>query len=397
MVFLRENEKNPLNFEKDNTFSNNDLVPILHSHEGLELPYRMIFHISRLVQKGYISGPNLDTKFYELVHLKKLSGRHIDHFLEKLYNLKECCYDPVRWLEEQNNECSQLTEKPKSLAISLDEGLVYVHRVQVTSTKLYFCGPDVNISNCVLRHLENEIDNFFRVSFMILETIRRGIKIENKKFDFLVHCQSFSFGSSTKTLSVSKHDIEYIPDIEFCYRVKEFLLSAFQIRSSSSSMKLSLRPSMLKYDSDNFKLDKKQREAVAQLDDSLTNPSRAQNILDLMSPGENTNILKLKCGYKPNEEPFLLMMLQTFRSSKFLDLRMKARIFIPDCHGLDSFKRRARPSLETPLAIFFASCGFMYSSWIGPLLSFKIKYRTRKRVKLGFLKMLCLSHSNGQD
>ena len=50
-----------------------------------------------------------------------------------------------------------------------------------------------------------------------------------------------------------------------------------------------------------------------------------------MAPGENTNILKelLKCGYKPNSEPFLSMMLQTFRASKLLDLRVKTRIFIP--------------------------------------------------------------------
>ncbi|XP_071927776.1 RNA-dependent RNA polymerase 1-like [Coffea arabica] len=50
-----------------------------------------------------------------------------------------------------------------------------------------------------------------------------------------------------------------------------------------------------------------------------------------MAPGENTNVLKemLICGYKPDSEPFLSMMLQTFRGSKLLDLRTKTRIFIP--------------------------------------------------------------------
>jgi RNA-dependent RNA polymerase len=37
----------------------------------------------------------------------------------------------------------------------------------------------------------------------------------------------------------------------------------------------------------------------------------------------------LICGYKPNVEPFLSMMLQTFRASKLLELRQKTRIFIP--------------------------------------------------------------------
>jgi RNA-dependent RNA polymerase len=76
----------------------------------------------------------------------------------------------------------------------------------------------------------------------------------------------------------------------------------------------------------------KQRQAVEQLDAILTDPLKAQEALDMMSPGENTNILKemLMCGYKPDAEPFLSMMLQTFRASKLLELRIKTRIFIPN-------------------------------------------------------------------
>jgi RNA-dependent RNA polymerase len=148
--------------------------------------------------------------------------------------------------------------------------------------------------------------------------------------------------------------------------------SAFQIRyggykgvvavDPTSSVKLSLRNSMHKYDSYNKKLDvlarskfqpcylnrqlitllstldvkdsifeKKQKEAVDQLNTILTDSTKAQEVLDLMSSGEVTNILKemLICGYKPNVEPFLSMMLQTFRASKLLELRQKTRIFIP--------------------------------------------------------------------
>ncbi|KAK6157824.1 hypothetical protein DH2020_012072 [Rehmannia glutinosa] len=212
-----------------------------------------------------------------------------------------------------------------------------------------------------------------------------------------------SFSSSTETLSVGEREVEKILDIEavrngtkyvfsdgigkisadFARRVaikcgfKSATPSAFQIRyggykgvvavDPDSSVKLSLRPSMLKYQSENTKLDvlswskyqpcflnrqiitllstlgvkdyvfqTKQREAVAQLDDILVDPLRAQEALDLMSPGENSNILKemLKCGYKPDGEPFLSMMLQTFRSSKLLDLRVKARIFVPQARQM---------------------------------------------------------------
>ncbi|KAA8532478.1 hypothetical protein F0562_032522 [Nyssa sinensis] len=154
--------------------------------------------------------------------------------------------------------------------------------------------------------------------------------------------------------------------------IKNYTPSAFQIRyggykgvvavDPTSSMKLSLRMSMSKYESDNTKLDvlawskyqpcflnrqlitllstlgiedhvfeKKQQESVDQLDTILTDPLRAQEALELMSPGENTNILRemLMCDYKPDAEPFLSMMLRTFRASKLLELRTKTRIFVP--------------------------------------------------------------------
>jgi RNA-dependent RNA polymerase len=206
-----------------------------------------------------------------------------------------------------------------------------------------------------------------------------------------------SFGSSTETLSVSRDEIEIIPDAKVRHGATEYVFSdgigkispelarkvakkcgydsipsAFQIRyggykgvvavDPTSSVKLSLRNSMHKYDSDNIKLDvlacskfqpcylnrqlitllstldvkdsvfeKKQKEAVDQLNTILTDSTKAQEVLDLMSSGEVTNILKemLICGYKPNVEPFLSMMLQTFRASKLLELRQKTRIFIP--------------------------------------------------------------------
>lgn len=441
------------------------LVPIVKPPRGLELPYGVLFKVCSLVQTGCLPGPKLGTNFFQLVNPQTFDMRYIEHALEKLYYLKDCCYDPVKWLIEQYQNYQTLKEVPKSPSICLDEGLVYVRRVQVTPTKVYFSGPEVNMSNRVLRHFHDYIDNFLRVSFVdeewtklfstdlvprvaqesrrtklyerVLSTLRDGIKIGNKKFDFLAFSSSQlrdnslwmfaptsgldadgirqwmgnfsgirnvakyaarlgqSFGSSKETLSVGENEIEKIDDVkngtkytfsdgigkisaDFARRVavkcgiRGSTPSAFQIRyggykgvvaiDPDSSVKLSLRPSMLKYDSDNTKLDvlawskyqpcflnrqiitllstlgvrdhvfeKRQREAVAQLDAILVDPLKAEEALDLMSPGEYTNILKelLNCGYKPNVEPFLSMMLQTFRASKLLDLRTKARIFLP--------------------------------------------------------------------
>lgn len=412
----------------------------------------------------------MDANFFRLVDPHRNDIRYIENALETLYNLKECCYEPAEWLTEQYRKYISRQKVPKSPAISLDDGLVYVHRVQVTPCKVYFCGPELNVSNRVLRHYSADLDNFLRVSFIdeewekmystdllprvtssnekrrteiydrVLSTLRNGIVIGDKKFDFLAFSSSQlrensiwmfasrpgltaadirtwmgdfseiknvakyaarlgqSFSSSTETLSVPRDEIKMIDDIvrrnkdkryvfsdgigkisaEFAQKVaikcglKKFIPSAFQIRyggfkgvvavDPTSSTKLSLRDSMKKYESQNIELDvlswskyqpcflnrqlitllstlgvkdnvfeKKQSEAVSQLDAILVDPLKAQEALDLMAPGENTNILKemMKCGYKPDSEPFLSMMLQAFRASKLLDVRVKSRIFIP--------------------------------------------------------------------
>ncbi|XP_024194700.1 RNA-dependent RNA polymerase 1 [Rosa chinensis] len=454
--------------ENGSTFScNRDLVPIVGSPAGVDLPYDILFKINSLVQMGCLSGPTLDNRFYRLVDPRRITRSCIEYALDKLSNLKKSCYEPAVWLNEEYRKYLTTKKPPKPALVSLDSGLVYVRRVQITPSKVYFSGPEVNVSNRILRQYSSDIDNFLRVSFVdeemenlystdlsprtstrktriynrVLSILRNGIVIGEKKFEFLAFSSSQlqenslwmfsstsnvsadkiragmgdfrkirnvakyaarlgqSFGSSTETLSVGRNEIEVIPDVTvnwggdrymfsdgigkisadfarrvaFKYGYKAFTPSAFQIRyggykgvvavDPTSSMKLSLRKSMSKYDSENTKLDvlacskfqpcflnrqvitllstlgvqdhvflKKQRAAVQQLNAILTDPLKAGEALDLMSAGESTNILKelLMCGYKPDVEPFLSMMLQTFRASKLLELRTKTRIFIPD-------------------------------------------------------------------
>nr|XP_043614737.1 probable RNA-dependent RNA polymerase 1 [Erigeron canadensis]XP_043614738.1 probable RNA-dependent RNA polymerase 1 [Erigeron canadensis] len=457
--------KRPFRLVTGHSFSRNlELVPIVGPTRGTYLPYDIVFKICSLVQHGCIPGPVLDARFFELLDPQRRDIVSIEYVLEKLYFLKDCCYDPVRWITEEYRK----QNKPRSPAITLDAGLVYVRRAQITPSKVYFCGPEVNVSNRVLRHFAGYIDNFLRVSFLdeeleklysmdlsprvisksgesktaiyrrILSVLKNGIVIGDKKFEFLAFSSSQlrdnsawmfasngsldaatirdwmgdfssiknvakyaarlgqSFSSSKESLSVARHEIERIPDIEvvssgntlvfsdgigkisaeFAKRVSikcgyDVVPSAFQIRyggykgvvavDPTSSFKLSLRKSMWKFESYNTKLDilkiskyqpcytnrqvitllstlgvpdhvfqGKQKQAVDLLDAILWEPLKAQEALDLMSPGENTNILKemLLCGYKPNAEPFLSMMLQAFRATKLFELRTKARIFV---------------------------------------------------------------------
>ncbi|XP_028767170.1 LOW QUALITY PROTEIN: RNA-dependent RNA polymerase 1-like [Neltuma alba] len=451
--------------------SDSSLVPIVAPPQGIDIPYEILFKVNSLLQHGCLAGPALDSGFYRLIDPRRMNRAFIEHALEKMFYSKELCSDPSKWIIDQYRKYRASRDPSRSPSISLDNGLVYVPRVQITPCKVYFCGPEVNVSNRVLRHFHQFINNFLRVSFVdeeldklfstdlsprtssseqrkteiyarILSILRNGIVIGDKKFEFLAFSSSQlrenslwmfapttcglnaaairewmgnfrtirnvakyaarlgqSFGSSTETLSVSQDETEMIPDVvvrrdgidhifsdgigkisaKFARKVamkcghKSSTPSAFQIRyggfkgvvavDPTSSVKLSLRRSMLKYESDNTKLDvlacskfqpcylnrqiitllstlgvkdhvfeKKQKEAINQLNSLLTDSLKAQEALDLMSAGEISHILKemLICGYKPDAEPFLSMMLQTFRASKLLELRRKTRIFLPN-------------------------------------------------------------------
>uniref|UniRef100_A0A6P6GIP9 RNA-dependent RNA polymerase n=1 Tax=Ziziphus jujuba TaxID=326968 RepID=A0A6P6GIP9_ZIZJJ len=470
-IYYKE-EEGHFELQKGDSFSHDsNLVPLVDPPPGIDLPYKILFKVNSLVQHGCLPGQALDINFFRLVDPTRINIHSIECALNRLYHLKECCYDPVKWLKEQYRKNLSNTLIPQVPYIVLDEGLVYVYRVQVTPSKVYFCGPEINLSNRVLRNYPEDIDNFLRVSFVdedlgsiystdlsprttsaddeerrtgiyerILSVLKDGIVIGDKKFEFLAFSSSQlkdnsvwmfasrpglnaedirewmgdfrhirnvakyaarlgqSFSSSRETLSVFHHEREIIPDIEvekggvnYCFsdgigkisaefaeRVAgkcsiSYTPSAFQIRyggykgvvaiDPTSFKKLSLRESMGKYKSKNIKLDvlswssyhpcflnrqivtllstlgvkdrvfeKKQKEAINQLEAILTDPLRARQGLELMFPGENTNILKemLVCGYKPDSEPFLSLMLQTLCASKLLELRTKTRIYIPN-------------------------------------------------------------------
>ncbi|CAL1408356.1 unnamed protein product [Linum trigynum] len=405
--------------EDGSPFSQNpSLVPIVGPPLKVDLPFEILFKVNLLVQNGCLPGPALDADFYKLVDPQRVPIVWIQLALEKLYYLKECCYEPSRWLQDQYTKHHGSQNPARSPAISLDDGLVYTHRIQITPCKVYFAGPEVNVSNLIggkkfeflafsasqLR--ENSCWMFASRYGLTADDIRKWMgdfrQIRNVAKYAARLGQSFS--SSTETLSVSAEEVEIIPDIEVKSGETKYIFSdgigkisaqfakrvaakcsscngsvplAFQIRyggykgvvavDPTSTKKLSLRKSMFKYVSENIKLDvlayskyqpcfmnrqvitllstlgipdhifeKKQKEAVDQLDAILTDPSAALEALDLMPLGETTNVLKemLLCGYNPDDEPFLSMMLQTFRASKLLDLRTKTRVFLPKARSM---------------------------------------------------------------
>lgn len=452
--------------------STSKLVPILKPPEGLHLPYSVIFKINSLVQNGVLSWPTLDNEFFNLLQSERSDVALINQALEKLGNSGwNTCYRPVEWLQDRLKMVEKSNRYRNAGHTPLENGLMYVNSVQVTPAKIYFAGPEVNVSNRVLRYYADHAENFIRVAFFdenfsplhstdlsrrtahgvpqqhtklyerILQVLREGIVIGDKKFEFLAFSSSQlresslwmfaptdtltaeqirkwmgnfwairnvakcasrmgqSFSSSTETFDIQNEEFEYIPrDIEVFSNGKRYVFSdgigkissdfaeqvarkcgcdnlvpsAFQIRFAgfkgmvavdpSSSYKLSLRPSMRKYTSDNRSLDvlnwtkyrpcflnrqiitllstlgvaghhfeTLQKEAIELINQVLTSRYEALDVLQTLYTGENHNALTdmLSCGYSPRSEPYLSMMLQAFRASKLVELRNKARIFVP--------------------------------------------------------------------
>ncbi|XP_021733652.1 RNA-dependent RNA polymerase 2-like [Chenopodium quinoa] len=203
------------------------------------------------------------------------------------------------------------------------------------------------------------------------------------------------FSAAWQTLVVPVQDVEVIPDIEqnsdgidYCFSDgigkislsfarqvaqkcgQEHTPSAFQIRyggykgvvavDRNSFRKLSLRSSMLKFESKNrmlnvTKCNKSQScylnreivtllttlgvedenlEALLQehmrlLGSMLTSRDAALAVLESTYMGDSKTLSKmLRHGFEPNAEPYLLMMLRAYLESQLSDLRGRCRIYV---------------------------------------------------------------------
>ncbi|PKA52670.1 putative RNA-dependent RNA polymerase 2 [Apostasia shenzhenica] len=147
--------------------------------------------------------------------------------------------------------------------------------------------------------------------------------------------------------------------------------SAFQIRyggykgviavDQTSFCKLSLRPSMLKFDSNNTMLnitsyskylpcylnreiicllstlgiddavfEAMQQDQMSILDDMLKNKAVALTVIGKISGPEKGKAESLLMhGYEPNSEPYLSMLLKAYRAYQLSDIRSRCRIFVP--------------------------------------------------------------------
>lgn len=448
-----------------------EIVPLIKCERNSNLPYEILFQLNSLIHTHKISFAAADTNLIEL--LSSLGVDTANVILQKLCKLNSTRYDPLSFVKMQARILERHTETPSSSYKRLmDKNLMSCHRALITPSKIYCLGPELETSNYVVKNFAAYASDFLRVTFVeedwsklpinaistnikkgvfsepyrtgiyhrILSTLRDGIMIGAKRFEFLAFSASqlrgnsvwmfasnddvkaedirewmgcFNkirsvskcaarmgqlFSSSTQIFAVPNQDVEVIPDIEvssdgidYCFSdgIGKISLSfarqvaqkcgldktpsAFQIRyggykgviavDCNSFRKLSLRSSMLKFESKNRMLNVTKwsesmpcylnREIVTLLstlgvkDETLEalqqeqlnllgkmrmNREAALNVLENLNGFDSKNVLvgMLQHGYEPNLEPYLSMMVQAHYENLLTDLKTRSRIYVPN-------------------------------------------------------------------
>ncbi|KAJ0546802.1 putative RNA-directed RNA polymerase [Helianthus annuus] len=403
-----EESYHPFNLVPGRSFSqSSDLVPIVGPLPWCYLPFKVVFKICALVQHGCIPGPVLDANFYALLDPQRRDIEAIEYVMEKLYSTdlapkvgrngesRTAIYRRI--LSILRNGISIGGKKFEFLAFSSS---------QLRDNSAWMFASTGRLNAAAIR---NWMGDFSSIKNVAKYAARLGQSFGSSKESLSVAQHEVE---EIPDVEIVRSGTRYVfsdgigkISAEFAKRVSskcgyDIIPSAFQVRyggykgvvavDPTSYMKLSLRKSMCKFESTNTKLDilavskyqpcymnrqlitllstlgipdhifeKKQREAVCLLDAILVEPIKAEEALDLMSPGENTNVMKgmLSCGYKPNAEPFLSMMLQVFRATKLLELRTKTRVFVPNGRSMMGCLDETRTLEYGEVFVHYSSAG----------------------------------------
>ncbi|KAK7246018.1 hypothetical protein RIF29_40875 [Crotalaria pallida] len=189
--------------------------------QNSNLSDRVSFKIQSLIQHGCLSRQVLAKPFLDLVEDESRDEAIILRALDGIFQMfcnnpmgwrKKYYYNPQAFLIEYYND----NPIQASSAVSISS-VVCVCKVLITPCKMYFCGPEPNASNRILRQYANYIDNFLRVTFVdedfsplysqqlcitfdvhkrtrigarMFDIMKQGITINRKKFEFLAFSTS---------------------------------------------------------------------------------------------------------------------------------------------------------------------------------------------------------------
>ena len=205
-----------INGGEDLCFS--DCPPIIGSQKYRHPPlsYEIFFHLNYLVHTQKISIAQVNAKLFR--RLSRLEENMADQILTKLRSNRSTCFDPLKFIEDHSVKTHKNQRGSK----------IKCHRALVTPSKIYLIGPEIEASNCVIKHFSSRASDFLRVSFVdedwskvsaevistsihsevfsepyrttihqrISSFLREGISIGEKKFEFLAFSASQLRGNS---------------------------------------------------------------------------------------------------------------------------------------------------------------------------------------------------------
>ncbi|KAJ0794340.1 putative RNA-directed RNA polymerase [Helianthus annuus] len=278
--------------------------------------------------------------------------KHICSYRNPLYDVFTRLKNAQEWV--LNNP--KLIEKHLS-----KNDVIEVRRLIITPTKAYCLPPEVELSNRVLRHYREVSDRFLRGSTTSRSKAGVGWTLGGARGSI-----PGGGGTSSRCVPLSHSKKK---------KLKDNQPSAYQIRyagckgvvacwpdKNDENFKLSLRPSMKKFESDHTVLEicswtrfhpgflnrqiitllsalnvkdeifwDMQMKMVKKLDLMLENTDVAFDVVTAScAESGNTASIMLGSGFDPRTEPHLRGMLNSIRVAQLEDLQEKARIFVND-------------------------------------------------------------------
>eukprot|EP00026_Physarum_polycephalum_P000326 Phypoly_transcript_00326.p1 GENE.Phypoly_transcript_00326~~Phypoly_transcript_00326.p1 ORF type:complete len:1110 (+),score=131.29 Phypoly_transcript_00326:1837-5166(+) len=134
-------------------------------HELTKLPFETLFRLDSLVTNGIVPPYNeadpegaLDWKLF-VEALVGSDQAQAAGALELMVERKKRIYK----IKDEFVRCLDKVDTAKRIVA---KDMAMVHRMIITPTKYYLIGPDIEVSNRVIRHYSQYLDRFLRVSFL---------------------------------------------------------------------------------------------------------------------------------------------------------------------------------------------------------------------------------------
>lgn len=145
------------------------LAPVLNSPYHDSLDYDVLYKLNGLVQSGKLPGPSITPGFLEKLNSSwSYPAAWTLDALQEMQMQESVVYDPEDVFERFHKR--RRTEAGGSVGVESkmreETSHVKIRRLMVTPTKVYFIGPDLEMSNRVTRQYSKYIDNFLRVTFV---------------------------------------------------------------------------------------------------------------------------------------------------------------------------------------------------------------------------------------